>query len=370
MTTRLGTVLLTLAILVLAGCSSLESKKVDYKSKAKPTKPLEVPPDLSKPAGGERFSVPDAQGGQTLSEYLQGRPGQGQQVSGVLPKVEGATVVRAGSQRWLVVERPPEAVWAELREFWQEQGFIVAIDNPQVGVMETDWAENRAKIPESSLRSLLGKVIDQVYSTPERDKFRTRIERGAKEGSTEIYITHRGMYEVLEDPSLRTTGRTVWQPRPADPNLEAEMLTRVMLRFGVKQELAAAQVKNPKAEPRASVGKEPDGTPVLVMKDDFERAWRRVGLSLDRLGFQVQDRDRSKGLYYVKYLQETQTKKSTLSKLAFWESDSPSSKIADFRVLVADAQEGARVHVQSAEGKPEKSEVATRIINVLLEDLR
>jgi outer membrane protein assembly factor BamC len=237
--------------------------------------------------------------------------------------------------------------------------------------METDWAENRAKIPESSLRNLLGKVVDQVYSTPERDKFRTRIERGANDGSTEIYITHRGAYAVLEDPSLRYTGRTVWQPRPADPNLEAEMLTRLMLRFGAKQEQAAAQMKNPKVlEPRASVAKEADGTPVLVMKDDFERAWRRVGLSLDRLGFQVQDRDRSKGVYYVKYLTEEQAKKGALSKLAFWESDSPTGKIADFRLLVAEAQPGSHVQVQSADGKPERSEVAGRIINVLLEDLK
>jgi outer membrane protein assembly factor BamC len=359
-------------VLLLAGCggSTLESKKIDYKSKSKASKPLEVPPDLSQPGGADRFAVPDSRSGQTLSEYVQGRPGQAQQASGILPKTEGATVVREGSQRWLLVQRPPEAVWAELREFWQEQGFIVATDNPQVGVMETDWAENRAKIPESSLRSLLGNVIDQVYSTPERDKFRTRIERGAKDGSTEVYITHRGAYAVLEDPSGRTAARTVWQPRPADPNLEAEMLTRLMLRFGMKQEQAVAQIKNPKFEARASIGREPDGTPVLVMKDDFERAWRRVGLSLDRLGFQVQDRDRSKGIYYVKYLTEEQTKKSALSKLAFWESDAPIGKIADFRVLVADAQQGSHVQVQNADGKPEKSEVAGRIINVLLEDLK
>jgi outer membrane protein assembly factor BamC len=368
---RKAQLILALAALLLTGCgSTLENKKIDYRSKSKPSKPLEVPPDLTQPAGGDRYAVPEGRSGQTLSEYIQGRPGQVHQQGGVLPRPEGATVIREGSQRWVVVERPPEAVWADLREFWQEQGFVVAIDNPEVGVMETDWAENRAKIPETSLRNLLGKVIDQVYSTPERDKFRTRIERGAKEGSTEIYVSHRGAYAVLEDPNLRTSGRTVWQPRPADPNLEAEMLTRIMLRFGARQEQAVAQMKAPKTEVRASAAKDPDGTPVLVMKDDFERAWRRVGLSLDRLGFQVQDRDRSKGIYYVKYITDADTKKSVLSKLAFWDTDAPSTKIADFRVLVAEAQTGSRVQIQNADGKPEKSEAAGRIINVLLEDLR
>jgi outer membrane protein assembly factor BamC len=238
--------------------------------------------------------------------------------------------------------------------------------------METDWAENRAKIPESSLRSLLGKVIDQIYSTPERDKFRTRIERGSKQGSTEVYISHRGAYAVLEDPSLRYSGRTVWQPRPADPNLEAEMLTRLMLRFGVKQELAAAQMKNPKVEVRASLVKSEDGAPALAMTDDFDRAWRRVGLSLDRLGFSVQDRDRSKGLYFVKYLSPEEAKKtSVLSKLAFWDTDTPPVKLADYRVSVTEAAKGgSRVEVQNASGKPDKTEAGTRIINVLLEDLK
>ena len=88
-------------------------------------------------------------------------------------------------------------------------------ENMETGVMETDWAENRAKIPQGVIRNMLGKVLDQAYSAPERDKFHTRIERGQKPGTTEVYISHRGMYEMyVNDANLRQTGRTVWQPRP------------------------------------------------------------------------------------------------------------------------------------------------------------
>ena len=194
-----------------------------------------------------------------------------------------------------MVDAAPEKVWPVLKDFWQETGFIVVSENEQTGIMETDWAENRAKIPQGVIRNLLGKVFDQAYSSPERDKFRTRLERGQKAGTTEVYISHRGMYEMyVNDANMRQTGRTVWQPRPSDPELEAEMLRRFMAKLaGDQAQQVTAQGQTPKAaEPRAVVSKA-SGTPVLVLKDDFDRAWRRVGLSLDRLGFSVQDRDRS-----------------------------------------------------------------------------
>ena len=295
------------AAALLAACSSstLENKKVDYKS-AKETKPLEIPPDIAAPATSDRYALPDAPGRATAtySEYAQDQPSRNQ-LQGVLPKIEGAHIERAGSQRWLVVNEPVEQVWPTLREFWQEMGFIVAVDNPQIGVMATDWAENRAKIPQSLLAQRLGKVLDQAYSAPERDRYRTRVERSADGKSTEIYISHQGAYEMyVTDANMRQTGRTVWQPRPPDPNLEAEMLTRLMVKFGTNQQVATAEVRSAKIEPRAALTKA-NGQPVLTMKDDFDRSWRRVGLTLDRLGFAVQDRDRAGGLYYVKYMNPT-----------------------------------------------------------------
>jgi len=363
---------LTLALLALfCGCS-IENKKIDYKSEAKQTRPLEIPPDLSAPNTSDRYTVPEANAA-TYSDYSQGQPTKpGAQP--LLPQRGRARIERSGSQRWLVVDAPPEQVWPVAREFWQEMGFIIVTENAQTGIMETDWAENRAKIPQDALRNLLGKVIDQVYSTPERDKFRTRLERGQQASTTEVYVSHRGMYEMyVNDANLRQTGRTVWQPRPADPELEAEMLKRMQMKFEGQKPVETAQAK-PSAppEPRAVVSKEAGGTPVLMMKDDFERAWRRVGLSLDRLGFTVQDRDRARGLYYVRYLNpDSDAKKpGLLSRLAFWESDSSKGKAADYRIVVADAKGGSEVKVLSADGAPEKSDSATRILTVLQEDLK
>jgi outer membrane protein assembly factor BamC len=370
---RLTLLALAGVAVLAAGCggSIAESKKVDYKSATK-TRPLEVPPDIAAPATSDRYALPDApaRATATYSEYAQDRPASSQ-LQGVLPKVGGAHVERAGTQRWLVVDQPADAVWPVLREFWQEMGFIVATDNPQIGVMETDWAENRAKIPQSMLRNAIGKVFEQAYSAPERDRFRTRIERGADGKTTEVYVSHQGAYEMyVADANMRQTGRTVWQPRPADPDLEAEMLRRLMVKLGTSPEVAAAEVRAAQLEPRAALSKV-DGQPVLTLKDDFDRSWRRVGLSLDRLGFAVQDRDRADGLYYVRYLNPAEVREEGwLSKLAFWSKDDAAAKAADYRIAVTEAKDGSRVTVQSGDGKPEQSEVATRILTVLLEDLK
>jgi outer membrane protein assembly factor BamC len=370
---------LALALAVTAGCSRtiLPTKKIDYKS-ATQAAPLELPPDLPAPSTSDRYSLPEAPGRTTAtySDYTQGKPA-GAQVQGVLPALDGARVVRAGTQRWLVVNASREAVWPVLREFWQEQGFIIAMDDPQLGIMETDWAENRGKIPQSLVRSVVGKVLDQAYSSPELDRFKTRVERGGQPSTTEIYVSHRGAYEMyVADANLRQTGRTVWQPRQPDPNLEAEMLSRLMMRFGTPETVAAASVKEAKIEPRATLTKGADGQPVLALKDDFDRAWRRVGLSLDRLGFSVQDRNREEGLYFVRYLSPQAPSKEEagmISQLAFWrDKDEPAAKAGDYRVALSAAATGTgtQVKVLGKDGKPDTSEAASQMLAVLQEDLR
>src|SRR5213075_1846753 len=94
---------------------------------------------------------------------------------------------------------------------------------------------------------------------------------------------------------------TMWQPRPADPELEAEFLRRLMVKLGVPaaQSAAAAAVTPDKPGSRVSTV---NNQPVLVIDDAFDRAWRRVGLALDRTGFTVEDRDRAQGLYFVRYV--------------------------------------------------------------------
>ena len=352
-----------------SGCGIIETKKIDYKSAGKlPT--LEVPPDLTAPTGDNRYAIPDTQGSgsATLSAYKQERKAQPAGSTTLLPTPDTARIERAGSQRWLVVQATPEQVWPVIRDFWQETGFIINLESPATGVMETEWAENRAKIPQDFIRRTIGKVIDGLYSTAERDKFRTRIENGPR--GTEIYISHRGMTEVFDSADKN---RTVWQPRPPEPELEAEMLRRLMLRFGVEESRAATLLTQQPAAEQARILRV-GNAPVLEMDERFDRAWRRVGLALDRIGFAVEDRDRSKGIYYVRYIDpeiDNASKRDDgiLAKLAFWRGKKEKTS-PQLQIVVAETGEKSQVSVSGAAGKAADPATQTRIVNLLHKELK
>ncbi len=350
------------------------ANRIEYKSAARgPT--LDVPPDLTKPTADGRYSLPD-RGARGTPAYASGQPAERSAASGsagaVLPQVAGARIEREGSQRWLVLDLPPARVWPVLREFWQESGFVVDTESPDTGIMETDWAENRAKLPQDFIRRTLGRVFDSAYSTSERDKFRTRLE--AVGGKTEVFISHRGMIEVYTSSERE---RTIWQPRPSDPELEAEFLRRLMLKFSPTQAAAAPAGPAASAEARARlVGS--GATQALEVLEGFDRAWRRVGLALDRGGFTVEDRDRTQGLYYVRYIDPEVEGGRVAEKPGFFSRLFGSkAKRADasqkFRIRVEGGGEQSRVTVLGAEGGPVGEvdrRTAGRILALLNEQLK
>ena len=363
---------------LLAGCGAgkyFESKKVDYKS-AGTVPALELPPDLTAPGQDESTALPG--GSETFSRYIRQRKGLAGAASDpvILPNIGKMKIERAGNQRWLVVPGTAQKLWPLVKAFWQESGFIVNIDNAETGVMETDWAEDRAKIPQDAIRSALGTVFDDVYSTAERDKFRTRLEKGAEADTTEIYISHQGMYETYIDEGKE---KTRWQPRAPSPELEAEMLRKLMVRLGSDDANAKTAVAAEPKQERVKISKTSDGSAALELAESFDRAWRRVGLALDRVSFTVEDRDRSQGLYFVKYIDpgiDSKAKpeeESWTSKLAFWRSKDDKAKVENlskYRVLVKGSGEVTQVQVLTADGTADKSETAKKILGILLDQLK
>ena len=371
--------LAVVAALALAGCSSTSvfDSSVDYKT-ASQLPPLEVPPDLTAPQRDGRFALPE-QKTATASGYQQERKEQGRTTgaAGVLPQVENVRLERLGAERWLVVQEPPDKVWSTVREFWLERGFLIKQEAPEVGVMETDWAENRANVPQDFIRGLLGRFADSIYSTSERDKFRTRLERTADGNATEIYISHRGMQEVYtisQNRSEGQTGQTYWQPRPSDPGLEAEFLRRLMVRLGSSDERAKVASAAGPTPDRAAIVKSSNGTQALQVNEPFDRAWRRVGLALDRVGFTVEDRDRQNGIYFVRYadpeseMAKKDSEKGLFSRL-FGSSDSK-VKAEQYRVQVKPENEASTVNVLNKDGGGDSSKTAQRILTLLQEQLK
>lgn len=360
-----------LALGLLAGCSSLrevmDGERVDYKSSGAKAPSLDIPPDLTQLSRETRYVVPGT--AVSASSYQVGQPTQAVQTAAAA--VGDVRIERAGTQRWLVVNRPADKLWGPVRDFWLESGFLLAQDQENLGIMETDFAENRAKLPQDFIRSALGKVFDGLYSTGERDKFRTRLER-RPDGGTEIYVSHRGMIEVItggKTGNAASGDSTVWQPRPADPELEAEFLRRMMVKLGVSQEQSRALVAAGATRQTSRIATV-NNLPVVQIDEGFDRAWRRVGLALDRTGFTVEDRDRSQGTYFVRYVEPVANKAEPGFFSKLFSGSPPATPPLKYRIAVKSQGESTTVSVLNAQGAAESSANAQRIVQVIADDLK
>jgi outer membrane protein assembly factor BamC len=372
----LAPALVMLALASLSGCESMPSlsKQIDYKSAASAPS-LEIPPDLATPKYDDRYAVTTASGMAAKSAT------QPAAAADVLPVRDGqARIAREGNERWLVVKATPQQAWETVHRFWTDTGFVIAKEHPDLGIMETDWAENRAEIPQDPVRKYIGKYVDIFYSTYKRDKFRTRIERGSEPGTVDIFVSHRGMEQVpTTTMSNQTPAAFAWAAAPPNPGLEAEMLARLMMRFGTPQAQAVAETSPAAAAAapkHAQLEKGSDGISTLIVDDPFDRAWRRVGLALDRSGFTVVDRDRSNGIYYVRFadpdaeMARKDREESWVAKLMFWKTNEDKDKPEQYRVKIVESPPRSVVSVLDPDGKPDRTVASQKILALLQDQLK
>ena len=356
----------------LLGCKSvMTNDTVDYKTTGAVRGPnLSFPPDLITAQADRRYIVQD--GTATMSEYNAAVKKSVQTRKNVMTGIPGMRIARDGERRWLVVEKPAPELYPQIKDFWQENGFLLVIDSPSTGIMETDWAENRAKIAQDFIRSVIGGALDSLYDTGERDKYKTRLEV-SKPGETEIYITQRGAIEKCVTDSTGSCISTIWTARPSDPELEAVFLARLMERLGMTQEQAKAQVAVPldRKAPKAKLVQEGVNTAHIELASGFDRAWRDTGLALDRSNFTVEDRNRAKGIYYVRYVnpKDLGDTKGFFTNL-FSSKDDSSLKAKKYLVVVKSTSDNSSsVYVQNADGKPENTPAGLQLLTLLTEQM-
>ncbi len=387
--TRLaGVVLVALATLSLGACSSIRSfldpANIEYRG-AGQGPILDVPPDLITPQGSDRYTLPGrTNSSQTLSEFNRERAAvdsAAPRSNDVLPVRDGARIERDGNARWIVINQPADKVWPMLRDFWASQGFALTTESPQTGILETEWAERRQKVETTGIRGILSRTFGSSYSSGERDRYRTRLER-APDGATEIYVTHRGMEEVVTGIQK---DESVWQARPSDPELEIEYLRRMLAQFGTPRQsitVAGAPSGNGQSatgaagtagSERARIVEQSDVS-TLQLNEGFDRAWREVGLVLDRVGFTVEDRDRSKGTYFVRYvdLDRRDPRQGTISR--FFSGERKDLMGQRYQIAIVGSSSEVTVAVRDEAGQtpatPENKRVANRIIALLYEEMK
>ena len=409
--------------LLLNGCENIPFVErvtaPDYKATGR-SRPLEVPPDLTSATTKDAYAIP---GSTSYSDFKNGQQQDNGQPK-ILPNPEGMKIVKAGAQRWLVVNAPAEKIWPLIRDFWIDMGFAVKKENPEVGVMETEWIKE-GDLMTNDNKGTLDKFdawLDSLASgTANRKKFRTRLERGLQDGTTEIYMTHRSVDTAPDDgkEKIRTPYGVVDMGYKNDSKskedskvdsrsdeLDAELLRRLMVKLGLADKRAKEIIAAPISQKRAEIKKEADGSSSVEIQDPFDRAWRRVGLALDIIGFVIEDKDRSNGIYFVKYADvdiddSPKKKKGVLDSLMFWSDDDKKDKQAkdtsqtkekplserlkfwggsdkektnpekQYRIKIISIDNGgSQVVIEYQDGKKNTSSTANRIISLLYDQLK
>jgi outer membrane protein assembly factor BamC len=367
--------------LLISACSSVPSldeylpdQTLEYKKQREAADNLEIPPDLTGGDFDDAMDVPDVGGSMTYSEYV-GERGKRREIAAsgdVLPDVKNVELRRDGDNRWLEITGSPQQVWPRVVSFWRQQGILLAEQDPGAGVMKTDWLENRAEIRKDFVTNVMRKVVDGLYATSTRDQYRVRIEPGLTSGTTDLYLTHRAMEERFASNAVGEDTQSIWEPAPSDPGKEAEMLRRLMVYLGVTEQRADRQLAE--QQPQASKSRletGPGGETTLVISEEFRYAWRLTGVALDRVGFAVEDRDRSQGVYYVRYDDPSkgQEKEGWTSKLAFWRSNEVDT-VTQYQVKLTGDGNQTRVVVRDRVGRRDDSATANRILTLLSEQIR
>jgi outer membrane protein assembly factor BamC len=384
---------------LVAGCGTSSPTAIDYKSDSRSKQAsLAVPPNLIDEAADQRSLPP--QGGQASLSDLQQVQKAAPSAPTVVPPVSGMHIQRDGTERWLVIDnKSPDQVWPQIRRFWQEQGFLLVVDARDKGVMETDWNETHPQISDGLIRNTLSKATGNSYVTAERNKYRTRLE-AAPNGGTYVFVSQKGMREALTGVN---NDSSQWQARANDPALENEYLKRLMASLAASDSRQASgasldSVSLDKAAPAggtapkggssaaattaaqnatlaAQTAAKNDTVPEassaeLTLPEAYDRAWLRVGIALDRSNFTVDDRDRARGIYFVRYVDP---KDLSSAEQGFWSQvfHGKKEKVAkQYQVNVrAITEDQTRVSIVDDKGQVDSSPQARQIMALLSDQI-
>lgn len=361
---RVVIVVAMLSSLMACSSSAPEWKGIySSDSKQKNNGKLEVPPDLSEPTSNKVLALPNIAGtDRTYSAYKNIDLGLATGTKIASAKPLGVKVVRDGANQWLEVNESAESLWPKLKTFFAEVGFEIKREDKKVGVMETNWLENKVAIPTN----WFSKLLNRITATGLRDKYRARLEKTDKPDVTRVFITHQGLKEhAFEELSAI---KVWWETRPSDPELEAEMYQRFLIFSDISKEESIKLVNKTSVKERTKII-DKDGTKMLQVGEGFARTWRRVGIALDRIGLLVEDRNRSGGLYYLRitddFREKVKEEKGWLSSIF---SSDDSVKLKERYLLSINDENNGTTIISIYETTGAKADV--RFVTQLLTDLK
>lgn len=290
--------LLILSAAALSACGSDGGERPEYQG-AEYYKNLEVPPDLTLHKTREELVIPQPSKS-ALSDYQ----ADSKLNQRILPEFEGIRLKSEGSLYWLELDVAPEAAWPKLEAFWEHEGIRLLQDEPMLGFMETEWSNRLVVDPDAGLLTRMFNKLEPDLL----DRFRLRLETGDDRQHSRIYVSHAGMERFVEgDDDNRSIS---WRRRPSDPNLEREILGRLLLFAGLSENqrdsllkdyrpyqsyVTYAENEHHEDEDQSSLEEDRNQVAELSMRGSMDFVWRRTLRALDRLELSGIDADRDAG---------------------------------------------------------------------------
>ena len=358
---------LLLLTAVFTGCQSdLDMRYLD----ASVGDQLELPPDLIEYEAVSSFELPEAFSGD--DESVRDRVP-------VLAKVESLRLDGSEDFYWLSVEEPVDNLYQLVKNFWASEGYGLIKDEPVIGVMETEWIVKEVGSTEPA-----GNWLERLFGEDDlsaiQDQFKTRIERD-EQGRSRIYIAHRGAeYNYVlatEDRGGPPIGDddeySNWRYRLPDPELETEMLSRLMIYLGLKRDQVDQQLENVKLfQPRAFLRRDvEENSPFLIIRDPYQIAWNRMYHNLERLNFGIESAEFKSGLSQEGVIQvKIQAPEPEASSLFSPEPGSESGERTVFLILSEVSHELTRVNIEDAKGEIDTSREGTELLRLLHRQLK
>jgi outer membrane protein assembly factor BamC len=351
--------LIFILLIGFLGCSTTEEffddiTAPDYVNSSR-SKSLEIPPDLSELEEDTSYKVP----GEAASykdymarEKLLAEGQKNPNAKRVVENPEGMKIIKSGNLRWLVVEEKPDLIWPHVKGFWEDLGFRVTIANKRTGIIETEWMDtDDIKLDQNrGALSTFDKWLDSLSGFADKRKFRTRVEYDEL-GNTEIYISQRSaeaaadqhlriledrkaynastVYKIEEYKDDNKVGKKIdisEQREKADYEIDSELLTRLMIKLGATDLYAKEKIKNPEVIVKSEIFDTKEDV-YIKMNDPYDRSWRRLGLALDLIGFVTEDKNRSEGIYFVRFNEidipqdNNKEEEGLIDSLIFWDHD-------------------------------------------------
>ncbi|WP_018690666.1 outer membrane protein assembly factor BamC [Algicola sagamiensis] len=325
-----------LPLLTLSGCSLFFSEQEQVDEKYSLSKPIEVPENLKPPKRPGNYSIPgNTEQGVAAAEDPDLRPPT------LILAVPGNARVEEGERAASVI--------------FERFGRIKDIENDVIGQLMRFSSQDALKLHKTGTYTWQSnwriETVEEGFwffsddVEVRRNKYQYTLSSSRSNAITELSVKLLDTQSQIEDPNKQATPL----------QLEVEELNRFLTFYNLHYK-TQTKLKHKERLGEVTLLLNAKSTPMRLESDYAEEVvWSEMALILKRMGFEVDDLDRSQGRYYLTYYKP---------EPGFWDwltggDDVPPIPIKDgvYHVIIGHEGEKTTIHFEDEAGTPQDAAV-------------